>query len=73
MLDMPEDCSLGQCLTSSRAETSKKKICGLDWGRNDLYYSSVIERPLKLAYFIILFSFSFLDKTIILIGKPKTN
>ena len=25
-LDIAQDCSLGQCLTSSRAETSKKKV-----------------------------------------------
>ena len=47
-LDIAQDCSLGQCLTSSRTETSKKnnkkttttttKICG----QNDLFYSNVV-------------------------------
>ena len=40
----------GQCLTSSRAEISKK-ICGPNWGGNDLFYSNVVKRPLKLACF----------------------
>ena len=43
-LDIVQDCSLGQCLTSNRAETSP------NWGRNDLFYSNV-EHPLKLACF----------------------
>ena len=34
-----QDCRSGQCLTSSRGETSRKKICGPSWG------------PLKLACF----------------------
>ena len=38
-LDIAQDCSLGQCLTSSRAETSKKKK---KWGQNDLFYSNVV-------------------------------
>ena len=41
--DIFQECSLEQCLTASRAKTSKKK---------DLFYSNVIERPLKLACFI---------------------
>ena len=45
-LDIEQDCSLGQCLTYSRTETSKK-ICGPNWSRNDLFYSNVVERPLK--------------------------
>ena len=49
-LDIAQDCILGQCLTSSRAETLKKN-CGPSWGRNDLFYSNVVERPLKLACF----------------------
>ena len=39
--DIAQDCSLGQCLTSSRAETSKKKFCGPNWGLHNLFYSSV--------------------------------
>ena len=46
--DIAQDCSLGQCLTSRGAETSKKN-CGRNWGRNDLFYSNVVGRPLKLA------------------------
>ena len=40
-LDIAQDCSLGQCLTSSRAETSKKKK-KKKWGQNDLFYSNVV-------------------------------
>ena len=43
-LDIAQGCSLGQCVTSSRAETSEKYV----GGRNDLFYSDVVERPLKL-------------------------
>ena len=42
-LNIAQDCSVGQCLTSSRAETSP------NWGRNHLFYSNVVECPLKLA------------------------
>ena len=41
-LDIAQDCSLRQCLTSSRAEISDP-----NWGRNDLFYSNVVERALK--------------------------
>ena len=37
---------MGQCLTSSRAETSP------NWGQNDLFYSNVMERPFKIACFV---------------------
>ena len=47
LFDIAQDCSLGQCLTSSGPETSKKN-CGRNWGRNDLFYSNV-GCPLKLA------------------------
>ena len=52
-LDIAQDCSLGQCLTSSRAEPppQKKKNWGPNWGRNDLFYSNVVEPPLKTACF----------------------
>ena len=53
-LDIVQDSSLGQCLTSSGAETSKKN-CGPNWGRNDLFYSSVIKHPVKLACFFVFF------------------
>ena len=55
-LDIVQDCSLGQCLTSSRDRTSKITICGLtqdligqNQGRNGLFYSNVVECPGKLA------------------------
>ena len=48
--DISKDCSLVQCLIVSRAETSKKKF----FGRNDLFYFNVVERPLKLIYSISL-------------------
>ena len=41
-LDIAQDCSLGQCLKSSRAGTSKKKF---------YFYFSVVERALKLDCF----------------------
>ena len=50
-LDFAQDCSLRQCLTSSRTETSKKNFFGLNWVRNDLFYSNVVEHPHKLACF----------------------
>ena len=46
--DIVQDCSLGQCLTTSRAEPSKKDF-GQNWGRNYLFYSHVVECSLKLA------------------------
>ena len=49
-LDIAQNCILGQCLTSSRAETSKKN-CGRNWDRNDLFYSNVVESPLCLFYY----------------------
>ena len=55
-LDIVQDCSLGQCLTSSRDRTSKITICGLtqdligqNQGRNDIFYSNIVECPVKLA------------------------
>ena len=48
LIDIAQDCSLGHCLTSRRAETSKI-ICRQNWDGNDLFYSNVIKRPLKLA------------------------
>ena len=51
-LDIARDCSLVECLTSSRAKTfKKKKNRGSNLGRNDLFYSSVVERPRKFASF----------------------
>ena len=49
--DIVQECSLEQCLTASRAKTSKK---------NDIFYSNVIERPLKLACFICATSLNLL-------------
>ena len=46
-------CSSRECLTSSRAETSKKYFCSLIWGQNDLFYSNVIKHSLKLACFLL--------------------
>ena len=55
-LDIAQGCSLQQCLTSSRAETSKKSFFGPNWGRNDLFYFKVVKHPLKLAcYFCCCF------------------
>ena len=53
-LDIAQDCSLGQCLTSSRAETSQKTFCGPNWGRKDLLYSNVVERPLKTCLLLLM-------------------
>ena len=52
-LDIAQDCSLGQCLTS-RAETFKKFF-----GPNDLFCSHVVGRPVKLACLFkhLLFSY----------------
>ena len=53
ILDIAQDCSLGERLTSSTAETSKSGVnCGINWGRNDIFYSNVIERPINLACFL---------------------
>ena len=52
--DIAQDFSLAQCLTSSAVGTSKKPFCGPSRDRNDLFYSKVVERPLKLACFFIL-------------------
>ena len=40
---------MGQCLTSSKAETSKN--CGPKCSQNDLFYSNIVKRPLKLAFY----------------------
>ena len=39
--DIAQDCSLEQCLISSRAETFRKKLCGSNWIQNGLFYSNV--------------------------------
>ena len=49
-LDIAQDCSLGKCLISSRAETSTTTKND----RNDLFYSNVVGHPVKLAYFGLL-------------------
>ena len=48
-LDIAQNCSLKQCVTSSRAETSIKHFSGPNWGRNDLFYSNFTEHPLILT------------------------
>ena len=52
-LDIAQDCSLGQCLSSSKAEISlskkKKKKKIESKFRNDLFYSNVVDHPLRLA------------------------
>ena len=54
-LDIAQDCSLGKCLISSRAETSKKKQKKKQkQKRNDLFYSNVVGHPVKLACFYLL-------------------
>ena len=55
--DIAHDCSLGQCLTSSRGTTSKKDcgpnegLTGPYWGLNYLLCSNVVSHPVKLACF----------------------
>ena len=60
-LDIAQDCSLGQCVTSIRAKPlkKKKKEYGPNWSRNDMFYSNVVERPLKLACFCYFETFYF--------------
>ena len=53
-LDIAQDCSLWQCLTSSRAETSKK-YCDSNRDRNDMLCSNVVGHPVKLAFFIKIY------------------
>ena len=55
-LDIVQECGVGQFLTSSRDRTSKSTICGLtqdligqNQGRNDIFYSNIVECPVKLA------------------------
>ena len=52
-LDIAQDCSLGQCLSSSKAEISKKKKKKKkkieSKVRNDLFYSNVVDHPLRIA------------------------
>ena len=51
--DIAQDCCLGLCLTSRRAETPLQKMFyGPNRDQNDVFYSNVIERPLKLPCFI---------------------
>ena len=46
---------MGQCLTSSRAETSKTKFCVPYWDRNDLFFSFLSGKKLeKLDYSLII-------------------
>ena len=51
-LDIAQSCSLEQCLTSSRTETSKEKKCGTNWLHSD---SNVVECPLKLDSLVLKF------------------
>ena len=59
ILDIAQGCSLGQCLTSSRVETSKKKNKknkknrNPNWGRNDLFYSNVIDIHSNLLVLVL--------------------
>ena len=48
-LDIAQDCSLGQCLSSSKPEISKKKKKIESKFRNDLFYSNVVDHPLRIA------------------------
>ena len=48
-----KDCSLGQCLTSCRAKTSWKRICG----RNDHFYSNVVECIFERGCFFVTLVF----------------
>ena len=51
-LGIAQNCSLEQCLTSRRAETSKEKKCGANRWHND---SNVVECPLKLDSLVLKF------------------
>ena len=52
-LDIAQDCSLGQYLTSSKAITSKKTFCGPNWRQNDLFNDA--EFWLKLPFLFLVF------------------
>ena len=54
-LEIAQDCSLGQCLISSKAGTSKKKKKQkkkrkTNWGQNYILNNNVVQHLLKLAY-----------------------
>ena len=51
-LDITQDCSLGQCLTSSGAETSTKKFCDSNSGLTDPNRSQNFVFHYFLFYFI---------------------
>ena len=52
----------------------KKKHCGPNCGQNDLFYSNVIEGPLKLVCFCFyLLHFSFIWFTLILVRNSSIN
>ena len=36
----------------AKKKKKKKKICGPNWDRDNLFYSNVVERPLKRACFL---------------------
>ena len=62
-----QDCSLKQCLITSRAETSLKKLCDPNLSRNDPLFSNVIERPLKLACFSLYLSVLFVVVVVVVV------
>ena len=41
-------------LVELKPQKKKKKFGGQNWGRNDLFYSNVVERPLNLAVILTL-------------------
>ena len=49
--NIAQDCSLRQCLISSRAETSKKKVFVAQIGAQMTVCSNVVKHSLKLACF----------------------
>ena len=84
IISFPWSCTrlqLGEFLTSSRAETSNKKTKkktkkngGPNCGQKDLFYSTVIEGPLKLVCFCFyLLHFSFIWFTLILVRNSSIN
>ena len=53
--DIALDCSLGQCLISETSKKKQKKQPNkqTNLGQNDILYSNVVERLLKLACFVM--------------------
>ena len=52
--DIAQDCSLGQCLTASRAETSKKKLGGKIGG--EMIFFSILMLPNIRSNLLVIFA-----------------